>query len=120
MPETRQGRIAQKFAGTVWIDEAASEVMRLEAKAIDDISLGYGLIARLGKGTLATVTRRRIDRDIWLPTQLTIDGRGRAVVFRSLVLDFKADWYDYRRLDGDSPTPFPDARIQREAGRRPQ
>jgi len=120
MPETRQGRIAQKFGGRVWIDEAASEVMRLEAEAIDDISFGYGLIARLDEGTVATVTRRRIDRDIWLPTQLTIKGRGRAAVFRTLVLDFKADWYDYRRLDGDSPTPFPDARVQGEAGRRPQ
>ena len=120
MPETRQGRIAQKFAGTVWIDEAAAEVTRLEAKAIDDISFGYGLIARLNKGAVATATRRRIDRDIWLPTQLTIDGRGRAAIFRTLVLDFKADWFDYRRLQGDSPTPFPDARVQREAGRRPQ
>jgi hypothetical protein len=118
-PETRQGRIAQKFGGRVWIDEAASEVMHLEAKAIDDISFGYGLIARLDEGTVATVTRRRID-DIWLPTQLTIKGRGRAAIFRTLVLDFKADWYDYRRLDGSSPTPFTDARVQGEAGGRPQ
>ena len=50
MPETRQGRIAQKFGGTVWIDEAAMEVMRMEAKAIEDISFGYGLIARLERG----------------------------------------------------------------------
>ena len=120
MPETRQGRIAQKFGGTVWIHEAEMEVMRLEAKALEDRSFGYGLIARLGQGTVATLTRRRIDSDLWLPTQLTIKGRGRAAVFRSLVIDFKADWFDYRRLEGDSPTPFPDARIQRESGGRPQ
>jgi hypothetical protein len=120
MPETRQGRIAQKFGGTVWIDEAAMEVMRLEAKAIEDISFGYGLIARLGEGTVATATRRRIDGDLWLPTQLTLKGRGRAAVFRPLVIDFKADWFDYRRLEGGSLTPFPDARVQRESGRRPQ
>jgi hypothetical protein len=120
MPETRQGRIAQKFSGIVWIHEAEREVMRLEAKAIDDISFGYGLIARLGEGTVATVTRRRIDGDVWLPTQLTIKGRGRAAVFRTLVIDFKADWFDYRKLEGDSPTPFLDAGIQRESGRRPQ
>jgi hypothetical protein len=120
MPDTRQGRIAHKFSGIVWIHEAEMEVMRLEAKAIDDISFGYGLIARLGEGTVATVTRRRIDGDLWLPTQLTIKGRGRAAVFRTLVIDFKADWFDYRKLEGDSPTPFLDARIQRESGRRPQ
>ena len=120
MPETRQGRIAQKFGGTAWIDEAAMEVMRLEAKAIDDISFGYGLIARLNEGTVATVTRRQVDRDLWLPTQLTIKGRGRAAVFRTLVLDFTADWFDYRRLEGDLLTPFPNARIQGQPGGRPQ
>jgi hypothetical protein len=120
MPETRQGRIAQKFRGTAWIDEAAMEVMRLEATAVDDISFGYGMIARLDEGTVGTLTRRRIDRDIWLPTQVTIKGRGRAAVFRTLTLDFTADWFAYRRLEGDSPTPFPDARIQRQSGGRPQ
>ena len=120
MPETRQGRIAQKFGGKVWIDEAAMEVMRLEATAIDDISFGYGLIARLNEGTVATVTRRQVDRDLWLPTQLTIKGRGRAAVFRTLVLDFTADWFNYRRLEGVSLTTFPDARIQGQPGGRPQ
>jgi hypothetical protein len=120
MPETRQGRIAQKFAGTAWIHEGEMEVMRLEARAVDDISFGYGLIARLGEGTLATLTRRRVDGDIWLPTQLTIKGRGRAAVFRTLVLDFTADWFDYRKVETDSPVPFPNPRIQSEAGRRPQ
>jgi hypothetical protein len=102
MPETRQGR------------------MRLDATAVDEISFGYGLIARLDEGTVGTLTRRRIDRDIWLPTQVTIKGRGRAAVFRTLTLDFTADWFAYRRLEGDSPTPFPDARIQRQSGGRPQ
>lgn len=120
MPQTRQGRTAHKFAGKVWIDEAASEVMELEATAIEDISFGYGIVARLDKGTFGTVTRRPIDNDIWLPTQVTLKGKGRAVLFRSLVIDFRADWFDYRRLGGTSPTPFLDARVQNEAGRRPQ
>jgi hypothetical protein len=120
MPQTRQGRTAQKFAGKVWIDEAASEVMQLEATAIEDISFGYGIIARLSKGTVGTVTRQPIGDDIWLPTQVTLKGRGRAVLFRSLVIDFRAEWFDYRRVEGTSATPFPDARVQSESGRRPQ
>jgi hypothetical protein len=119
-PETRQGRIAQKFAGKAWIDEAAMEVMRLEAQAVDDISFGYGLIARLNEGAVATLTRRRVDEDIWLPTQLTIKGRGRAAVFRTLTLDFTADWFDYRRLDTTSLTPYLDARVESQPRSSPQ
>ena len=104
-PDTREGRTAQKFAGTVWIDEAAAEVMRVEARSIDDISFGFGLVARLGEGTEATLTRRPVERDLWMPTQLTLKGRGRAAVVRTLVIDFAVDWFDYRRLERDEPHP---------------
>jgi hypothetical protein len=119
-PDTREGRTAQKFAGTVWIHEAAAEVMRVEARSIGDLSFGYGLVARLGKGTEATLTRRPVDRDLWMPTRLTLKGRGRAAVFRTLVIDFAIDWFDYRRLDDDSAPPFPDARVHRQPGSGPQ
>ena len=105
-PDTREGRTAQKFAGTVWIHEAAAEVMRVEARSIDDISFGFGLVARLGKGTEATLTRRPVGRDLWMPTQLTLKGRGRAAVVRTLVIDFAVDWFDYRRMEGDWTHPF--------------
>jgi hypothetical protein len=105
-PSTREGRIAQKFAGTVWIHEADSEVMRVEAKAVDDLSFGFGIIARLDQGTAASLVRRPVDRDIWMPTELRLKGRGRAALVRRLVIDFAIEWFDYRRLPGDSATPF--------------
>jgi hypothetical protein len=119
-PTTRQGRTAQKFTGTIWVDEAALEVMRVEAKSTDDITYGGGLLARLGEGTTATVTRRRIGGDVWMPTELTLAGQGRAILFRKLVVDYAIEWFDYRRLPEESLTPFLDARVHSEAGRRPQ
>ena len=119
-PTTRQGRIAQKFAGTVWVDEAASEVMRIEAKSIDDISYGYGLVARLGAGTAATVTRRPVGDHVWMPTELTLTGSGRAVLFRKLDRRFRDRMVRLRRLPEESLTPFLDARVHGESGSRPQ
>jgi hypothetical protein len=120
-PETREGRLAQRFAGTVWIHEAATEVMHVEATSIDSLSFGFGLLARLGEGTEATLTRRAIEPDLWMPTQLTLKGRGRAALFlRSLVVDFAINWFDYERLEGDSATPFLDTRVEREAGAGPE
>ena len=120
-PETREGRMAQRFVGTVWIHEAAAEVMRVEATSVESISFGFGLVARLGSGTEATLTRQPVEQDLWMPTQLTLKGQGRAALFlRRLVIDFASDWFDYGRLDGDSATPFLDSRVQREAGGGPQ
>ncbi|OFW12256.1 MAG: hypothetical protein A3F70_15875 [Acidobacteria bacterium RIFCSPLOWO2_12_FULL_67_14] len=119
-PVTRQGRIAERFAGTIWVAEAAAEVMRLEAKSIDDISIGFGIVARLSEGTTAIVTRRAVDADLWMPVELSLTGRGRAAFFlRRLTVDFRTEWFDYRRLPADVLAPFLDARVQRESGRRP-
>jgi hypothetical protein len=119
-PTTRQGRTAQKFTGTIWVDEAALEVMRVEAKSTDDITYGGGLVARLDEGTTATLTRRRVGGDVWMPTELTLAGNGRAVLFRKLVVDYAIQWFDYRRLPQESLTPFLDAGVHGEASRRPQ
>jgi hypothetical protein len=99
-PQTREGRLAKAFSGTIWIDEAASEVIRVEGMAIDSISYGFGVVARLNEGTRVTLTREPIDGTLWLPTSIRVVGAGRAMLFRRLNVDFAIDWFDYRRVAG--------------------
>jgi hypothetical protein len=97
-PQTREGKLAKTFNGFIWVDEAAREVMRVEATAVDDLSYGLGLIARISKGTVVTLTRERIDRDIWLPTSTKFKANGRALfAIRKINFDFAVEWFDYRR-----------------------
>lgn len=98
-PETSEGKIAKLFTGSVWVDEERREVMRIEATAIDDISIGMGLVARLNEGTTATLTREPIDGSIWLPTSIRFVGQGRALLFRRLNIDQRIEWFDYKRLN---------------------
>jgi len=98
-PETSEGRIAKLFTGSVWVDEDRREVERIEATAIDDISIGMGLIARLNEGTKATLTREPIDGSIWLPTSIRFVGQGRALLFRRLNIDQRIEWFDYKRIN---------------------
>jgi len=98
-PKTRQGRLVQKFNGRLWVREADAEVMHLEAHAMDNISFGFGIVARLNTGTVATLTRRPVPGGVWMPTKLTLSGRGRAALFRRLVVDYSVEWLDYARLD---------------------
>ena len=97
--ETREGRMAKAFTGRIWVDEAAREVMRVEATAVDDLSYGLGLIARMRKGSAVTLVRERIDDKIWLPTSIKFKGDGRALLaLRKLNIDFSVEWFDYRRM----------------------
>jgi hypothetical protein len=99
-PETRQGTIARQFAGTIWVDEAAREVVRVDATAVGDLTLGYGLVARLQKGATATMRRERVDGTTWLPTALNLTGTGRALLLRKLTIKHAIEWLHYRRVAG--------------------
>jgi hypothetical protein len=97
-PRTREGRIARAFTGLIWVDESAHEVRRIEATAIDDITFGYGMLARVNEGSVVQVERRLVEGDAWLPTSMRFKGEGRALLFRKLVIDFAVEWFDYRRV----------------------
>lgn len=97
-PETRQGNLARQFAGWIWVDELAREVVRVQATATGDLTLGFGLIARLQKGASAEVRRERVDAETWLPTSLTLTGAGRAMLLRRLTINHAIEWTNYRRV----------------------
>jgi hypothetical protein len=102
-PQTREGRIAKAFTGSVWVDEAAQEVIRIDAKAVDTISFGYGLIARLNEGSTVTLHREPIESGIWLPTSIRFAGEGRALLVRKLNVDQRIEWSEYRKVLNSGP-----------------
>jgi hypothetical protein len=95
-PQTREGRLAKLFKGSIFVDESAREVRRVEGMTVDSMSFGLGMIARLNEGTHVTLVREPVAGGIWLPTSIRFVGEGRAMVFRKLNVDFAIDWYDYR------------------------
>jgi len=97
-PESREGKLARYFKGRILVDEADHEVVRVEATAIDDITYGLGVVARVNKGASVMLVRERVDADTWLPTSIRLSGDGRAMLFRKLRVDHLIEWFDYRRV----------------------
>jgi hypothetical protein len=97
-PQTREGRIAKSFTGSIWVDEIAREVIRIEATAVDTISFGFGLIARLNEGSAVTLHRQPIENGIWLPTSIRFAGEGRALLLRKLNVDQRIEWSEYKKV----------------------
>jgi len=96
--ETREGNLVRRFTGTIFVDEASTEVVRVDATAIEDLTYGFGMVARLGKGTSIALRRERIEPNLWLPTSVRFTGKGRALLFRHLDIDQSIEWTNYRRL----------------------
>jgi hypothetical protein len=54
-PRTTEGRQMQHFKVQAWISESDYELVKLDAEAIDTLSFGLGVLARLHKGRIVGV-----------------------------------------------------------------
>jgi hypothetical protein len=105
-PQTREGKLAKMFSGVIWVDESAREVTKVEATAGEDLSYGFGLLAKVGKGSVVTLTRERVDDHVWLPVSVKFKAEGRALfALRKLNIDFAVEWFDYRRVSAATALP---------------
>jgi hypothetical protein len=93
---TREGRWMKAFEGRIWVDESDYQIVKLDMYASEDITIGWGIIGRIHKGSNAQFSRQKVD-GIWLPAELTYEASGRTLLFRPF--DFKATttYSNYRR-----------------------
>jgi hypothetical protein len=105
-PATDDGKIMQHFKARAWISESDYELVRVEIEALDDLSFGMGLLARVHKGTTASYQRRKVNDEVWLPAQVTWTASARVLLLRRLRLRGIADFSGYRKFTVDTSTTY--------------
>jgi hypothetical protein len=103
-PRTDSGRMMRHFRTLAWISESDYELVRVEVEAVDTVSFGLGLLARLHKGATATYQRRKVDGEAWLPERVTYRGSGRVLLIRRLRLGGVSEFFGYRRFGVETST----------------
>jgi len=103
-PRTDSGKIMQHFRAKAWISESDYELVRVEIEAIDTLSFGLGLLARVHKGTVATYQRRKVNDEVWLPAQVTWTASGRMFLLRRLRLRGISEFSNYRKFTVETTT----------------
>jgi hypothetical protein len=105
-PRTDDGKIMRHFKARAWISESDYELVRVEIEALDDLSFGMGLLARVHKGTTASYQRRKVNDEVWLPAQVTWTASARVMLLRRLRLRGIADFSGYRKFTVDTSTTY--------------
>jgi len=95
---TRPGKILKKFSGKAWIDEADRQLVRVEAELTDDLSFGFGILAKLRKGARAEMQRRKVNDEIWLPSEVHFMGHARLFLVKGLNVDTFSQYSDYKKF----------------------
>lgn len=100
---TREGRWMKQFAGRVWIGENDYQVAKLDMRALDDVTIGWGVIGRVHAGSRFVFTRRKFD-GTWLPAEVVFEGTGRTLLFRKFHVHAVTTYTGYKRVS-DHPSP---------------
>ena len=102
--QTDDGKVMRHFKARAWISESDYELVRVEIEAIDNLSFGLGLLARVHKGTVATYQRRKVNGETWLPAEVTWTASGRLFLLRRLRLRGVSEFSKYRKYSVDTTT----------------
>lgn len=94
---TREGRWAKKFAGRIWVDAANYQIVKIDMRAIEDVTIGWGVIGRIHAGSRVLVERQLVE-DVWLPASLTYEASGRTLLFRTFQFAATTTYSNYKRV----------------------
>ena len=101
-PRTTEGRQMQHFKVQAWISESDYELVKLDAEAIDTLSFGLGVLARLHKGARLSFLRRKINGEVWLPAVASYSGSARVGLLFTLRRGGSAEYSGYRKYSVDT------------------
>ncbi len=98
--------VLTKVRGRALIDEQEHELVRLEAETTDTISWGFGILARLYKGTTLTFERQKVNDEAWLPVRMFVHPRARLALLRRYDTETTREYSDYRKFTVETATSF--------------
>ena len=101
-PRTREGGIMRSFNVHAWFSESDYELVRLDAEAIDTASIGFGLVARLHKGSHVSFQRRKINGESWLPARADYSFSARVGLVAVLRRGGSVEFSNYKKFGVDS------------------
>ena len=96
-PKKRIDGIIQKLSGVLWVDEQAREIARLEARFVEPVHFGGGLVASLAKGSNFVFEQERVNGEVWLPSYAEVHLAGRVVFFK-LRQNFIDHYSEYKKF----------------------
>ena len=101
-PKTRSEDIVSKLAGTIWVDEAAQQVARLEARLTDSFKIGGGVLASIGASTAFSFDQEKIGDEVWMPSSMEANVSARVLLLAKFNRSIERRYSDYKRYQIDS------------------
>jgi len=114
-------QIKRELAGTLWVDERDSAILRLTGTLQQNFHVAGGLLVNIKKGSWFDFTDMPVNNEIWFLRTIKVHVDGRFLLVKGFDGDLHATFSDYRKLkttvtllpgshivdETDSPSPEP-------------
>lgn len=101
---TREGGWMKRSEGRIWISERGHHIARVQFTAFDDLSIGWGMVARIDAGSGFEYVRTKVN-DVWLPAKLVMAGSGKTLLFRRFEVKTVTTFTDHHPYPQASSSP---------------
>ncbi len=92
----------KKVRGTVWIDESAREVTRMQATFDEPMRIGFGLFATVDAGSNFSFEQALVRNEAWLPTRIDARFDGKAALFVGFHVTLSMRFDEYRKFSAST------------------
>jgi hypothetical protein len=83
-PSSRQALILEGMAGELWVDPSAQRMVKIDGMLIKDVTIGWGILARLNKGGRFLMEQSEGPDGAWHQKLLSVDFDGTELIFKGL------------------------------------
>ncbi|HYX22118.1 MAG TPA: hypothetical protein VFA98_14850 [Thermoanaerobaculia bacterium] len=97
-PVTGAAKVIQKLAGRAWVDEQDRQLVRIEARLLENLGVGPARLARLQKGAQTYFVRRKVNDEIWLPAEARFTGAAKVLLLFGARVDAIFQYGNYRKF----------------------
>jgi len=103
-PRSKLEDLLHKLVGTLWVDDDARQVVRLEAHLSDAYKLGGGLLASIHKGASLVIEQAKMNDEVWLPSYVEMHFSARLLLVASALGDYTSRFSDYKKFRVETVT----------------
>lgn len=100
-PPSREGRVLHEMAGEMWVDARQQRLVSIRGQLTNEVKFAGGLLGHLERGGQFAVRRAEIAPDRWEVTEMTVNMRGKALLFKTISVQQKEIHQNFERVPND-------------------
>jgi hypothetical protein len=93
----REAKLLSKIIGRIWIDQSDNQLVKIDCRVTDTISLGL-FLARLHEGTRIVYEQTRVNDEVWLPRHTAVHVDIRLALLKNFDQDIDVTDRDYKKF----------------------